>query len=146
MSRFPLIVAASAVFFCPLSGQQESPKKKPVLIRADRTQGTEEQTPQLPAPVQAKEHLEIGNYYYKKDNFKAATSRYRNAIKLDPGWPEPYTRLIRALEKQKEYSEAIKICDQFTRSNPSSKETKEFQKRAQELKEANQQVVEPESG
>lgn len=140
------MVAASAMFFCPLIGQQDSLKKKPVLIRADRTQGGEKQTPQIPDPAQAKEHLEIGNYYYKRDNFKAATSRYRNAIKLDPGWPDPYTQLIRALEKQKEYSEAIRVCDQFTRSNPSSKETKKFQKRAQELKKANQQVVEPESG
>ena len=140
------MVAALAVLCYPLSGQQNSRKKKPVLIRADRTQEAEEQMPPVPDPAQAKKHVEIGNFYYKRDNIKAATERYRDAIKLNPGWVEPYERLIRALEKQKAYSKAIGVCEQFTRSNPSSAETKDFRKRAQELREANQKVTEPESG
>ena len=100
----------------------------------------------MPDPAQAKKHVEIGDFYYKRDNFKAATERYRDAIKLNPGWAEPYERLIRALEKQEAYSEAIGVCEQFTRSNPSSEETKDFRKRAQELREVNQKEVEPETG
>lgn len=146
MRRFCLTVATLAVLCCPLSGQQNRPKRKPVLIRADRTQEAEEQTPPVPDPAQAKKHVEIGDFYYKRDNFKAATERYRDAIKLNPGWAEPYERLIRALEKQEAYSEAIGVCEQFTRSNPSSEETKDFRKRAQELREVNQKEVEPETG
>jgi len=45
------------------------------LIRADRTEEKVEEAPFVPDPIQAKEHMEIGNFYYKRDNYKAAENR-----------------------------------------------------------------------
>ena len=120
----------------PLHGQEPTRRKKPVLIRADRTEEKVEEAPFVPDPIQAKEHVEIGNFYYKRDNYKAAENRYREAIKHDPKWAEAYKQLIQALEKQQAYLEAIDVCVLFAETNPSSQEVEDFQKRARKLKAA----------
>jgi tetratricopeptide (TPR) repeat protein len=133
MVRLLTFICFVALLF-PLYGQ-ETLRKKPVLIRADETENKVEEVPLTPDPAKAKEHLEIGDFYYKRDNYKAAAERYRDAIKYNPKWIEPYERLIRVLEKQKAFSEAVKVCEQFAETNPASEEVRRFQIRAQRLKE-----------
>jgi tetratricopeptide (TPR) repeat protein len=120
----------------PLHGQEPTRRKKPVLIRADRTDEMAVDAPFLPDPLQAREHVEVGNFYYKRDNFEAAENRYREAIRHDRKWAEAYKKLIQSLEKRKAYFEAIDVCLQFTATNPASQEVESFQKRARKLKEA----------
>lgn len=117
-----------------LFGQGEKSKRKPVLIRADRTKEKVEEAPPLPDPGKAREHLEIGDFYFKRDNYKAAEDRYREAIQYNPKWVEAYEKLIRALEKQKAFLEAVKVCEQFVQNNPSSEEVERFQKWVKKLK------------
>jgi len=114
-------------------------RKKPVLIRADRTEEKIEESPFVPDPFEAKKHLEVGDFYYKRDNYKAAENRYREAIKHSPKWAKAYKKLVNALEKKQAYSEAIEVCLLFVETNPSSPELKEFQKRVQKLKRAGNQ-------
>jgi len=105
-------------------------RKKPVLIRTDRTEEKIEEAPFVPDPFEAKKHLEVGDFYYKRDNYKAAENRYREAIKHSPKWAKAYKKLVNVLEKKQAYSEAIEICLLFVETNPSSHELKEFQKRS----------------
>ena len=117
-----------------LFGQQERPRKKPVLIRDERTEEKLEAEPAAPDPQKAKRHVRVGDFYFKRENYKAAEERYREAIKFNPTWPEPYGKLIRSLEKQNSWLAAIQVCDQFAESNPSSEKIKHFKEWGHKLK------------
>jgi len=113
---------------------QERPRSKPVLIREDRTSEPETE-PEIiyPDPVEARRNLDVGDFYFKKGNFKAAADRYRDAIKYGPTAAEHYSRLIRALEKLEAFDEAVEVCRDYIDKNPESKKVSEFEKKVLEL-------------
>lgn len=120
-----------------LLGQSErEPRKKPILIREDPAKASEAEADQpfVPNARLAEEHFRIGNFYFKRDNYKAAEERFRDAVRNHPKWPEPYERLVRALEKQGEFIEAVKVCEDFVKANPTSKEVNRFLEWEKELK------------
>jgi len=122
----------------PLFGQESRSRKKPVLIRADPTAEKLEKIEEGPAepdPQKAKEHVEIGDFYYKRQNYAAAAERYREAIQFNPKWAKSYEKLIGVLERQNGFVEAVKVCEQFVQSSDSSKEVKRFQEWSVKLKE-----------
>ncbi|MCZ6485501.1 MAG: hypothetical protein O6826_07385 [Acidobacteria bacterium] len=129
---------------CPLLGQEQQSKRKPVLIRVDRGDEEVQETLPDPDPLRAREHVEIGDFYYRRDNYKAAAERYREAVTYNPKWAEAYEKLIRALEKQKAFLEAIEVCEQFVESNDSSAEVERFQEWGKKLKEENEKDTEGE--
>ncbi len=130
----PLLLLVSGV---PLFGQESRSRKKPVLIRADPTAekvaDIEEGPPELD-PQKAKEHVEIGDFYYKRKNYTAAAARYREAIQFNPKWATPYEKLVGLLEKQDAFVEAVKVCEQFLQSSDSAKEVEHFQEWSIKLK------------
>ena len=128
-----LLIPGSALF-----GQESRSRKKPVLIRADSTAEKVEEVeegPPEPDPQKAKEHVEIGDFYYKRKNYTAAAERYREAIQFNPKWAKAYEKLVGVLEKQNAFVEAVKVCEQFVQSSDSSKEIKRFQEWSIKLKE-----------
>jgi len=128
-----LLIPGSALF-----GQESRSRKKPVLIRADPTADKVEEVeedPPEPDPQKAKEHVEIGDFYYKRKNYTAAAERYREAIQFNPKWAKAYEKLVGVLEKQNAFEEAVKVCEQFVQSSDSSKEVKRFQEWSIKLKE-----------
>ncbi len=128
-----LLIPGSALF-----GQESRSRKKPVLIRvdptADKVEEVEEEPPE-PDPQKAKEHVEIGDFYYKRKTYTAAAERYREAIQFNPKWAKAYEKLVGVLEKQNAFVEAVKVCEQFVQSSDSSKEVKRFQEWSIKLKE-----------
>ncbi len=121
----------------PLFAQEGRSRKKPVLIRADPTAEKVEEveeSPPEPDPQKAKEHVEIGDFYYKRHNYTAAAERYREAIQFNPKWAKAYEKLVGVLEKQNAFLEAVKVCEQFVQSSDSSKEVKRFQEWSIKLK------------
>ncbi len=122
----------------PLFAQEGRSRKKPVLIRADPTAEKVEEVEEGPSerdPQKAKEHVEIGDFYYKRHNYTAAAERYREAIQFNPKWAKAYEKLVGVLEKQNAFLEAVKVCEQFVQSSDSSKEVKHFQEWSIKLKE-----------
>ncbi|MBI4447089.1 MAG: hypothetical protein HY645_14440 [Acidobacteria bacterium] len=112
-----------------LPAQQSEPRRKPVLIIDDPPK---EETPTSEEnkafdPLQADEHISVGDFYFKRENYKAAADRYREAIRLNPKMVPAYEKLVRTLEKQKHFSEAARICGDFVKANPDSKEAVRFQ-------------------
>jgi len=132
------------ILACPLLGQEQQSKRKPVLIRVDPTDEEVQETLPDPDPRRAREHVEIGDFYNRRGNFKAAAERYREAVTYNPKWPEAYEKLIRSLEKQKAFLEAIEVCEQFVESNQSSAEVERFQEWGKKLKEENEKATEGE--
>ena len=122
----------------PLLGQESRSRKKPVLIRPDPTAEKVDEVEEGPPerdPQKAKEHVEIGDFYYKRRNYTAAAERYREAIQFNPKWAKAYEKLVGVLEKQNAFLEAVKVCEQFVQSSDSSKEVKRFQEWSIKLKE-----------
>ncbi len=121
-----------------LFGQEGRSGRKPVLIRPDPTAEKVDEVEEGPPerdPQKAKEHVEIGDFYYKRHNYTAAAERYREAIQFNPKWAKAYEKLVRVLEKQNDFVEAVKVCEQFVQSSDSSKEVKRFQEWSIKLKE-----------
>jgi tetratricopeptide (TPR) repeat protein len=57
-------------------------------------------------PLRAMKDVEIGDFYYKKENYKAALSRYREALQFKPRDAAATFKLAQTLEKSKELDEA----------------------------------------
>ena len=91
--------------------------------------------PIVPDPEKAKEHVEVGDFYYHRDNYEAAANRYREAILYGPKWSEGYEKLIQVLEKQSAFVAAIEVCEEFILKNGSSDKVERFQKMAEKLRE-----------
>lgn len=127
MIRFLIL----ALFTAALAAQ-ERPREKPVLIRDDKPEQLEEEI--LPDPSLAKESLKVGQFYFKRKNYKAAASRFREAIRYLPTWHEPYEKLVDALRELKSWQEAIDACDLFVATNPDHEKASQFQSWAQELR------------
>ena len=53
-------------------------------------------------PLQATKEIKVGNYYFKKGNFRAAAMRFEEATKWNPGDAEAWLRLGDARAKLKD--------------------------------------------
>ena len=126
---YPLLLLALTL---PLQDRRLG--RKPVLIRADDASTQEkEEVPPEPDPDKARKAVEIGNFYYKRENYKAAEVRYREAILYGPVWPEGYEKLVKTLESMAQYGPAIQACRDFLKAAPDSKKAPEFKRRAKRL-------------
>lgn len=120
----------------PLLGQERRPGRKPVLIREEQTEEAQEEEEIFTHnPEQAKKNVEVGDFYLKRKNLKAAELRYRTAIKYNTEWPVAYEKLIKLFERQGDYDLAIEVCYEFAEANPSSKKVEDFEKKAGQFKE-----------
>jgi tetratricopeptide (TPR) repeat protein len=80
-------------------------------------------------PIQAHKELKIGNFYFKKGNYRAAASRYREATKWNQQYAEAYRRLGEALEKWKDLDAARNAYQKYVELEPDSKQAKEIRKK-----------------
>jgi tetratricopeptide (TPR) repeat protein len=85
-------------------------------------------------PLQAATELRIGNYYFKKGNFRAAAQRFTEATKWDEGLAEAYLRLGEAKEKQKDPKAAREAYAKYLEIAADAKNAPEVKKRMDKLK------------
>lgn len=119
----------------PATGQeQQSHTRKPVLIRADRTTDREAKVEVIhPDPIEAERNIRVGDFYFKRKNYKAARERYRDAVKYSPQRPDSYSKLVRVLERMEEFGAAMEVCRQFIEINPQAPQVNQFQSRIKKL-------------
>src|SRR6185295_8212851 len=80
-------------------------------------------------PLHATNELKIGNYYFKKGNYRAAAQRFTEATKWDGTLAEAYLRLGEAREKQHDNKAAAEAYTKFLEIAPDSKDAAEVKKR-----------------
>ena len=80
-------------------------------------------------PLEAQHDLDIGNYYFKRGNYKAAVSRFREATRWNPGFAEAYLRLGDSEEKLKERDAANKAYGKYLELSPDGKEAEAVKKK-----------------
>ena len=85
---------------------QEPQYQQPPEEDEDLTHGTEYSF----NPLQASKEFKVGEFYWKKKNYRAAAGRYQEAVKWNPNYAEAYWKLALAEEKlaEKETQETQK--------------------------------------
>lgn len=85
--------------------------RRPVRDDDDEVAGVNEMKPWN--PHKAAKSLEVGEYYFKEKNYKAAISRYREALEYKPRDAQATYRLGEALERTGQFDEALQRYEEY---------------------------------
>jgi len=86
-------------------------------------------------PHKAMKAIEVGDYYFKKENYKAAISRYQEALDWKPADAEATYKLGEALEKSGDLSGAVENYQAYLKILPHGPYARKAEKALDRLKE-----------
>ena len=104
--------------------QQEPPEEDEALTPKEYTFN----------PLQANKELQIGNYYFKKKNYRAAAKRFSEATKWNPSFAEAFLRLGESEDKLKDAAAARQAYSTYLELAPEAKNAAEIKKRLSKVK------------
>ncbi len=99
--------------------EQEPPEEDETLAKKEYTFN----------PLQATKEVQIGNFYFKKGRFRAASQRFREATLWNPGYAEAWLRLGESQEKLKDKSAARAAYGKYLELSPDAKNAAEIRKK-----------------
>lgn len=79
-------------------------------------------------PHKAQKDLEVGDYYFKQQNYRAAASRYQEALIYKPKDADATFKLAQALEKLKQFDDARDNYAAYLKILPNGKMADEARK------------------
>ena len=79
-------------------------------------------------PHKAMKDIEVGDYYYRRENYRAAASRYEEALQYKPKDADATFKLAQALEKLKMYDDARDDYASYLKIIPTGKQADEARK------------------
>jgi tetratricopeptide (TPR) repeat protein len=79
-------------------------------------------------PHKAEKDIEVGEFYQKRKNYRAAEDRFREALEFKPGDAIATYRLAEVLDAQGQYPEAIKNYSEYLKIPSSGKFAPEAKK------------------
>src|SRR3954466_14377975 len=133
--RWILLLVCAAI---GAAQQTPAPKesKPPAQQEQDPPEEDESLAPKVYSfnPLQASKELKIGNYYFKKGNFRAAAQRYQEATKWDGTLAEAFLRLGETREKQRDNKAAAEAYAKYLEIAPDAKDAAEIKKRMAKIK------------
>jgi tetratricopeptide (TPR) repeat protein len=115
-----------------VSPPSDDAKKHPEAELSDS--GVDEFTPWN--PMKAMKDIEVGDYYYKKENYHAAISRYREALEFKPHDAEASVKLAEALNKTGDTAGAIENYEAYLKILPHGPYAKKAHEALDKLKMA----------
>lgn len=80
-------------------------------------------------PLQATKEITIGNYYFKKKNYRAAAKRFTEATHWNPGFADAYLHLGEAYEKLKDQANARVAYAKYVELAPDAKNVESIRKK-----------------
>ena len=80
-------------------------------------------------PLQAGKEVLIGNYYFKKKNYRAAAKRFTEASRWNPNLAEAYLRLGETQEKLKDSKAARQTYAKYVELAPDAKNVEAIRKK-----------------
>jgi tetratricopeptide (TPR) repeat protein len=84
-------------------------------------------------PIQAKNEITVGNFYWNKGSYRAAAKRYEEASRWNPGLVEAFFKLGEAREKLKQRDAARAAFTRVVQLAPESKEGREAKRKLNKL-------------
>lgn len=85
-------------------------------------------------PLQSKKEVTVGEFYFKKGDFKAAAGRFHEATMWNDGNAEAWLRLGDAEEKMKDPKAAHEAWEKYLQLAPQAKNAGEIKKKLEKLK------------
>ena len=80
-------------------------------------------------PLQATKEVTIGEYYFKKGNYRAAAKRFTEATRWNPTLAEAYLRLGESEDKLKDTAAARQAYAKYVELAPDAKNADSIRKR-----------------
>jgi len=88
-------------------------------------------------PHKAEKDIEVGEFYMKRKNYRAAEDRFREALTFKPGDANATYRLAEVLDAQANYGEAAKEYQEYLKIPSSGKFTSDAKKALARLEQRN---------
>ena len=80
-------------------------------------------------PLEAEKDVKIGLYYFKKGNYKASSSRFREATLWNPTYADAFLHLGESAEKMKDKKAAEEAYTKYLALAPDGKEAQAVKKK-----------------
>jgi len=80
-------------------------------------------------PLEAEKDLKVGLYYFKKGNYKASASRFREATLWNPSFAEAFLRLGESEEKLKDKKAADEAYAKYLELAPDAKDAEAIKRK-----------------
>jgi len=85
-------------------------------------------------PHRALKDIEVGDFYFKKRNYRAALDRYREALFYKPNDALANFRMAQSLEKLTQSDEAVEHYQEYLKILPNGPQAEEARKGLERLK------------
>ncbi len=85
-------------------------------------------------PVKSNKDVQVGEFYFKKSDFKAAAGRFREATKWNDGNAEAWLRLGDAEDKMHDSKAAREAWEKYLMLAPEAKNAAEVRRKLDKLK------------
>jgi tetratricopeptide (TPR) repeat protein len=125
--------------FAAISPAQQPPKDQDTPQVEEGQLPPEEDKSKIPQqysfnPLQSKKEVTVGEFYFKKSDFKAAVGRFREATKWNDGNAEAWLRLGDAEDRMKDLKAAREAWEKYLQLAPDAKNAAEVRKKLEKLK------------
>lgn len=87
-------------------------------------------------PMKAMKDVEVGDFYYKQDNYVAAISRYREALEYKPHDGEATFKLAQVLDKTGDIAGATQNYEDYLKILPNGPHAKKAREALEKIKTA----------
>ena len=125
MLRLWLILSISALAW----PQQPAPQPQQPPLPPEEDETLKAPRDYVFNPLQAKNELRIGNYYYKKGSMRAAALRFEEATRWDPTNAESFLRLGEARERMGDKKAAQAAYAKYVELAPTAKDAAAIRKK-----------------
>jgi tetratricopeptide (TPR) repeat protein len=138
MSRWLSTLALIAFVAFAESPQKKDQKKEPTKQEEEQPPPDEDAAANAKVysfnPLQAQKEMRTGEFYFKKGSYRAATTRFREATKWNPGNAEAWLRLGESAEKQNDEKTVVEAYSKYLQLQPEAKNAPEIKKKLEKLK------------
>jgi tetratricopeptide (TPR) repeat protein len=133
VKRIGLLAILAAYSLWSQDKREEAKKSEPAPAQQEQEPPEEDEslkpTEYSFNPLKAESDLKIGNFYFKKGNYKAAASRFQDATRWNPTYAEAFRRLGDAREKLKDSVAAREAFEKYLDLEPKGKEAEAIKKK-----------------
>jgi tetratricopeptide (TPR) repeat protein len=118
----------------PVSKTPEPPAQDDVQLPPEEDKPTQPKT-YVFNPLQSKKEVTVGEFYFKKGDFRAAAGRFIEATKWNEGNAEAWLRLGDAQERMKDMKAARTAYEKYLSLAPDAKNAAEVRKKLEKLRD-----------
>lgn len=129
MSRWWIGLAFCAVVSAQQAPSPKAPDPGDLQLPPDEDKATEQPKQYTFNPLQSKKEVTVGEFYFKKGDYRAAVGRFTEATKWNAGNAEAWLRLGDALDKMNEAKTARDAWEKYLQLAPDAKNAAEVRKK-----------------